>query len=215
MFVNELEKTFHKINQQRILPPPARHCIIIIMLLSARLLMPVIQTTFLGAGLGLLYGGTKVAASQFGYTGKLDPKPEAFYMDKQATHLFIQLDKFRHYKDCDRHFRQALLYTDKLLFLEAQLANGMKPDDDDVNNSCGYIAQIRMSCAEFMAELPERVHPKIEDIVKELWTMLQVHMGNIMKLCDGEQIIEETALDREMAKLYEKYGGSPKQSPDE
>jgi hypothetical protein len=177
------------------------------MMMSARMMQPILRTVVIGAGLGLLYGSTKTAASQFGFTGELDPKPEAFHMEKMATHLFIQLGRFRNYTDaCDRHYRQALLCTDKLLFLEKRLASGdMIPEKDDERTACGYIAQIRVSCSEFMAELPPRAHPVVEGIVKELWSTLQVHMGNIMKLCDGEDIIHESAEDRQVQAMLARY----------
>jgi hypothetical protein len=55
-------------------------------------------------------------------TGPLDPKPDAFDMDEQATRIFKAAAAYKHLAPAA--YEEALLSTDSLLFLERGLATG-------------------------------------------------------------------------------------------
>jgi hypothetical protein len=169
---------------------------------------PLLGTVAIGATLGLFYGGTKQVSESFGITGTLDPAPDAFHMDRQATHLFLQLAKYRGARGSvtDQSYRRALLEVDKLFYLEAQLISGVKPDKSDVSTASGYVAVIRQALVDLMRELPERFHPPVENLAAEMWEMLELHMSTILKLNDGDDVLVESKMEREMDALIARYG---------
>lgn len=167
-------------------------------------LKPLLNFAAVGTGIGLLYGTARIGQHNFGLTGKLDIETDAFHMDKQATHIFLKLQKYQ--KIAEIPYRYAVLYTDKLLYLEAALAAGVEPNSTDVQTASSFIAQIHASCKELIDAMPISHQIKVEILVKDLFEMLDLHMGNICNLCLGKDVMEpESKLDKSLNDLLERY----------
>jgi len=171
------------------------------------------RTVALCAGAGLLIGTTRNATRNLGLTGKLDPEPEAFAIAPQVRKCFLELQRYKNASNgaeararANMHFTLMIRESDKILYLESQLALGVPPDAADLPAACGYMAQIEVSSAEFLGELPLQVQVRVEEIFKDLFHALRVHMSNVTQLCEGKSILpQESKLDRELEALIGKY----------
>lgn len=139
----------------------------------------------IGAGAGAAYHAAYVATNEWYPVEKLNPKPEAFHMDRASFDIFAKLSRFQ--KANPRAYRSALLRTDSLLALERALTDEekpIKPMIEDGIRAETYAHVASKNAHEFLASItkPEEVIEATRHVA-DLNRFLEIHVSAIQNLC--------------------------------
>ena len=150
----------------------------------------IVSCTLIGALAGLTYGTVKKGTLFYGVV-VLDPKPEAFFMDNDASDIFRNITQFRKIShQANTFYLEAFQATDSLLYLEFTLqTQSPKFDDTSFANSCIETA------IKSINKLENLIYPGISlakfQIKKEkLKKLLEKHRINIESQCQHIPIPE-------------------------
>jgi len=139
----------------------------------------------IGAFMGLSYEAINYYHDDYYPVDNLDPKPEAFFVDSIAFHLYARLTRYKKYNVVAYIASQGK--TDQLLKLEHALSQ-WKPKSRDLSRAeffhkMALIHAVTL-CNSFKKEEKHGDHAECDQLLTNLEDFLNRHLQNITLLCN-------------------------------
>ena len=139
-----------------------------------------------GALMGVLYQGAVWYNTEHYPVNHLNPKPEAFFVDTKAFHIFACLSRYRKYNAVA--YIAALHNTDSLLKLEDVLSKWAAKGHDLTRAETYHkmtLSSAKKLYKSYLEEEKKAKDSEFEDLVANLEGLVDVHLQNITTLCSS------------------------------